>query len=112
MFDAIVRAMRIMEKIKFSSLPRMADFAVWGEAISQALGYEANEFIQIYEENIKGKNEEGVRSHAVAAAVNEFMANRDNWDDTVTELLENLEKVATDLKLDMKDKSWPNGTCQ
>jgi len=106
-FDAIVGAMRIKENIRFSSLPRMADFAVWGEAISQALGYEANEFIQIYEENIKGKNEEVVRSHAVAAAVNEFMAEQDTWGGTATELLENLEKVATDLKLDTKDKGWP-----
>jgi len=105
MFDAIAGAMRIKEKIRFSSLPRMADFAVWGEAISQALGYETNDFIQIYEENIKSKNEEVVRSHAVAAAVNEFMAKRDTWDGTATE--HNLERVATDLKLDMKDKSWP-----
>jgi len=108
MFDALVKAIQIKEKLVPRNLPRMADFAVWGEAISQALGTRADEFTKLYEDNIRGKNEEVVRSNPVAAAIMEFMKDCDDgWTGTATPLLTELEKVAIELKLDTKDKSWP-----
>ena len=108
MFNAVVKAMRIKEGLALKNLPRMADFAVWGEAISRALGNRPYEFTTLYQDNIRGKNEEVVRSNPVAAAIMELMKDRDSaWTGTATPLLDELQKVATDLKLDMKDKSWP-----
>ena len=44
-FNAVARAMSIQPSIKLSTLPRLADFAIWGEAISQALGFKEKDFI-------------------------------------------------------------------
>ena len=59
------------------------------------------------EDNIRGKNEEVVRSNPVAAAIVEFMEARDSWTGPATPLLTELEEVAENLKLDRKDKHWP-----
>ena len=85
----------------------MADFACWGEAVSQATGKEPNEFLTLYMGNIHGKNEEVVLGHPVASAVMGLMQNQNHWDGTATALLSELGKVAEQLKLDTKDKDWP-----
>ena len=51
--DVIVKAMQIKETLNLKSLPRMADFAEWGEAISQAMGYPPMSFIDIYTKKIE-----------------------------------------------------------
>ena len=49
--DIIVKTMRIKDALKLEKLPRMADFAEWGEAISQAMGYPPMSFMKVYAEN-------------------------------------------------------------
>ncbi len=46
--------MRIYDSVKeeLKELPRMADFAIWGEAISRALDYEPKKFLDWYEAKI------------------------------------------------------------
>ena len=100
-------AMQIKPKLVLENLPRMADFTVWGEAVSQATGKKPNEFLNLYMGNIHGKNEEVVHGHPVASAVMGLMQDRNHWDGTATALLSELEKVAEQLKLDTKDKDWP-----
>jgi hypothetical protein len=57
-FNIISRSMKIKESVKLSKLPRMADFAVWGEAISQAMGYPVNTFVnQLIERQDKQEKE-------------------------------------------------------
>jgi len=106
-FDALVKAIRIKGGLVLGNLPRMADFALWGEAISRALGNKPYEFTKLYEDNIKGKNEEVVHSNPVAAAIVEFMEERNSWTGLATPLLTELERVAEKLKLDTNDKTWP-----
>jgi len=88
-------------------MPRMSDFAHWGVAISQAMGYSADDFLQAYGENIKSQNEEILEGHPVAAAVLEFMEDRKMWEGAPSELLEQLNNVAQEHKIDVKDKRWP-----
>jgi hypothetical protein len=38
--DILVKALKIKAGLQLKDLPRMADFALWGEAISQAMGNE------------------------------------------------------------------------
>lgn len=54
MFQAIQRAMKIYNEMKKEIRPktRLADFEIWGEAISRALGYKPNSFVQRYSEKI------------------------------------------------------------
>jgi hypothetical protein len=62
-FDVLVKALQIRPNLRLNDLPRMADFALWGEAISQDMGYDPLEFINAYYENIGRQNIEAVESH-------------------------------------------------
>jgi hypothetical protein len=89
------------------SLPRMADFARWGCAISVALGHRPDEFLAAYERNASARNDEILHSHPVAAAVVLFMDGMQQWTGTPTELLRNLEGTAQMHRLDTQSKVWP-----
>ena len=41
----MVKAKAILPTIKLDRLPRMADFAIWGEAVSRAIGRPEGEFL-------------------------------------------------------------------
>jgi len=47
------------------SLPRMADFAVWGEAIARGLGYAPHEWFNLYREWVGEETEEAVEASAL-----------------------------------------------
>ncbi len=51
--DAIVGGLRELPSVKLPDLPRMADFAEWGEATSRALGWGADTFLSTYKDNRK-----------------------------------------------------------
>ena len=57
-FDTLAKAMRIKPKVKLNRLPRMADFAVWGEAIYRGLKHKDGEFLVLYRDNIQGQHRE------------------------------------------------------
>jgi len=48
---------------------RMADFAAWGYAISEAMGYKGEKFLEIYNRNLNSQNEEVLTNSLVALAV-------------------------------------------
>jgi hypothetical protein len=60
--DIIVKTLSIRPTLQLKDLPRMADFALWGEAISQAMGYDPLEFLNAYYENIGRQNIEAIES--------------------------------------------------
>ncbi len=51
--DAIVGGLRELPSVNLAELPRMADFAEWGEAVSRGLGWGANTFLSTYKDNRK-----------------------------------------------------------
>jgi len=59
-FETIQKAIKIVDEIEHEldgvSLPRMATFAIWGEAISRVLGNSANLFLNRYWEKIDDTN--------------------------------------------------------
>ncbi|MSS72859.1 MAG: hypothetical protein EXS64_15400 [Candidatus Latescibacteria bacterium] len=107
--DALTKAMRLFPEVRLSSLPRMADFAKWGCAIAQALGYRPEDFMRAYGENIEAQNDEVLQAHPVAAAVLGFIENKEIWEGNATELLTELEKVAEAQKINVFGKEWPKG---
>jgi hypothetical protein len=104
MFDVLSKAIRIRPEIKLKALPRMADFARWGCAIAQALGKPSKDFLDAYQRNIRQQNREVLDGQPVAAAVEVFMKNQEQWKGSPSELLEALEVVDA---VDIKAKSWP-----
>jgi len=70
-FDVLSRALALRPNIRLSGPPRMADFALWGCAIAEALGYPQQEFLAAYDQNAEARNDEVLQGSPVAAAQRE-----------------------------------------
>ena len=111
-FDTLARAMEIRPTISLSTLPRMADFALWGCAIAEALGYSRDDFLEAYQNNIRTQNSEVVGGNTLAQAVLVFMEDKEQWTGTVREAFEELRaiaypNIAKDKPLPKEDPSFP-----
>ncbi|MGC8719343.1 MAG: hypothetical protein ACP5TY_04965 [Thermodesulforhabdaceae bacterium] len=106
---ALSRAISIKPAIreKIGSLPRMADFAVWGSAAAEALGYGYQAFLDAFFGNAEQINQQILESHPVGAAIVELMNNCDEWTGTPAELLAKLEDVSRDARIDIRQRVWP-----
>ncbi|NLG84180.1 MAG: hypothetical protein GX493_06155 [Firmicutes bacterium] len=112
MLDALSKAMVIYPGLEFEELPRMADWATWGAAISEALGFGAKRFMAAYWKNIGAMNDRLLSSHPVAAAAialleDPKLAPEGKWKSTPGELLKKLDEIAAKERIDTKAKSWP-----
>lgn len=109
-FDVLVRTIKIRPEIKLASSPRMADFAIWGSAIAEALGHTKEEFLTAYQNNISRQSEMLVNENIVATALITFMEDQEgDWKDTPTELLKQLTNHAAFALIDTREKYWPKG---
>ncbi len=107
-FDTLTKAIAIYPSVNLPVLPRMADFAVWGEAIAQALGYEPTHFLYAFMQNQEQQNDHALEDNPIGFAVQRFMENKDIWIGTASELLNALKYNAYELGIDtFKDRSWP-----
>jgi hypothetical protein len=106
-FDTLSKAKAIYPTLKLERLPRMADFAQWGAAISEALGYPSGDFLKAYQENIKSQNSELLNSNPISQTILELLKDKDYWNGTATNLLADLESMAEKLKIKTNDKYWP-----
>jgi len=90
-------------------LPRMAEFAEYGEIISRCMGNPGNLFIHAYRKNIQLQSREVIDASPIAPAIIELMNRRndDDWIGNATILLSELEYNAETLKIDTKGKYWP-----
>jgi hypothetical protein len=112
-FDILVKALKIKPTIKLNDLPRMADFAIWGEAIARAMGYKELEFISVYYDNIGKQNVEAVENNPLGQAVTKFIESWYNerepssWQGPLSKTLEILNVVATQNNINTGSKVWP-----
>lgn len=107
-FDALSTAMCLYPSISVSQVPRMADFTIWGCAIAQALGYTQEEFLEAYFENISTQQDHAIQENPVAYAMVQFMNDQDCWEGSMSDLLGELNNIATDERLDAYRSGWPN----
>lgn len=87
----------------------MADFTLWGCAVARALGHSQDEFLGALDENFADRNDEIIASSPVATATAFFMAERESWDGTASELLAELEPIAPRCGVSIKARLWPKG---
>jgi hypothetical protein len=112
-FDVLVAVLRYREEHQnekiLEKLPRMADFAEWGEIISRCLGYPENKFTRLYSENISEQNDEVVESSPVAEAILIFMDGRNSeWNGSPTQLHKELGDVVDQTKPELRRSGmWP-----
>jgi hypothetical protein len=105
LFDAVSGALGAVESVRLEGMPRMADFAVWITAAENALGWEPGAFTETYTGNRQEATESALEADPVAAAVRQFMQNRQQWTGTATELWKILnELVDEDVR---HTKAWP-----
>ena len=105
--DALSKAMTIMPTIELAARPRMADFAAWGCAIAEALGYSSGDFIAAYDANIQSQNSEVLEGHPVATAIMTLMEEQTTWQGEPAALLETLETIAEEQRINTHAKIWP-----
>jgi hypothetical protein len=103
--DAVSAALLNVDAVKVSERPRMADFAVWATAAEGALGLKPNQFIDAYSNNRESANTLALESSPVAATTLVFMAGRDEWLGTATELLRELNQFTGESI--QKQHIWP-----
>ena len=106
MFDALSKALEIYPTIELNEKPRMADFAVWGCAIAEALGRTKEEFIDTYRENIGRINREALAESMIGNIMLAFMEGLPEWEGTPTQLHNELEMLAPAHGIDIKSKGW------
>ena len=113
-FDILVKALQIYPTLKLGSLPRMGDSALWGEAISRAMGYRELEFINIYDENKERQNIEIIENSPLGQVIARFLNDWQNdlkerpacWFAPTSEFLTGLNNTAAEYNID-PGKFWP-----
>ena len=107
--DILSKAVALYPEVKgkLKNLPRMADFAMWGFAIAEALGGYGDDFLKAYHSNIGLQHETVIDSHPVAQALIKFMEDKGEWKGYPGELLQELTKSANELGINTNHFSWP-----
>jgi hypothetical protein len=113
-FTIVAEAMRIYPQVTLDNLPRMADFAVWGYAIGEAmkelgLGFTGAQFLHEYKMNRDKQNEEAIANDPVAKLIIALMVFKpQGWKGSATQLLNELKELAYREGVDVKDKPFKN----
>ncbi len=105
LLTAVSESMRNLPSIHLSTLPRMADFALWATAGEPAIGLKRGAFMAAYNANRAVANESALESSPVAKVILDLMAAMTCWSNTASELLSELER-STDEKT-VKLRTWP-----
>jgi len=93
----IVRVGRtLVGRVDIPALPRMADFARWGVAIEQALGFKLGDFLAAYRANIEHGISIALEASPVAWTLHEYLVRRKEFVGSSSELLKALVEFTTD----------------
>jgi hypothetical protein len=104
--------LNIKPAVKLDSLPRMTDFALWGEALARAMGYEDMEFINAYFNNIGRQNIEAIEAHPLGLAMIKLIGSLESkgktvvWQGSPSKLLDLLDNKIASQKI-RNQHLWP-----
>jgi hypothetical protein len=82
LLDALAGGLELRPTIELRDKPRMADFALWGEAVCRAIGETPGAFLTAYTGNRQEASEALVEDSPVAVALRSFMADKVECEDT------------------------------
>lgn len=106
-FNVLTKAIASRPSVKLDLLPRMADFALWGFAIAEAMGLKGADFVSAYEDNVRERNEEVLSGNLIASCIVALAEHETHWEGTPSELYERLEKIADELNIKTTSRGWP-----
>ena len=95
------KSLAVLPSISISKLPRMADFALLGEAVHKALDINQS-FNEVLLENRTESLRRSLESSPVAMAVQEMLGDRGKFEGTIKQL-----KVTLDEDFHQKGEGWP-----
>ncbi|MBW1953773.1 MAG: hypothetical protein JRI66_11970 [Deltaproteobacteria bacterium] len=105
LYEAVSTALANFHHTELPELPRMADFALWVVAAESALPWEPGTFLTAYTRNQAAVVEYSLEGDVVAMAVRLLMADREFWQGSPSELLEELEALVPEAT--RRSKVWP-----
>lgn len=98
--DHLSRSLRIVETLKLAELPRMADFALWGAAISESMGGTASDFTRAYASNVDRQIEETFDSSPVGTIILFYLKSHKSLSGVISEVfkivLDNADAAGVD----------------
>ena len=118
--DVLAGAMTNFASVRLDRLPRMADFAVWSAAAEGPLGLKDGAFMAAYNANREEGNAITLEASPIASHLMRFIDGLQSgkseprhtglwvsptWTGTPTQLLDEIEAIATDG--DIRGKRWP-----
>ena len=86
LLDAMAGGLRELPSVDLKELPRMADFAEWGEAVGRGLGWGADRFLATYNDNRKEATDLILDVSPVAPLLLGIAKQRVDWSGTPLEL--------------------------
>ena len=92
---------------EIKSLPRMADYAIWCETASQVIGEKPGVYLHKYLTKIESLNKDAIEANPIGWVILEFINDHQEWRGSPTHLLNELEKKAIELKININQKLWP-----
>jgi hypothetical protein len=101
--DAVAGGLRELPSVHLNELPRMADYAEWGEAVGRSLGWGAETFLSAYDDNRKAAADPLLEGSTVAILLFALARQGVNWSGTTQELY-NKVIAAANAKL---GPDWP-----
>jgi energy-coupling factor transporter ATP-binding protein EcfA2 len=104
LLDGLVAGLKNLAAVEIAEKPRMADFALWGEAGARAF-WPAGTFLRAYRENVARAVHLTIEASAVAVAVQTFMAGRIEWTGAASELLSLLTSMIGEQAA--RERAWP-----
>lgn len=106
-FTVIARAIKIRPSITLSGLYRLADWTVWGAAISEALGIDSQKFLDAYGNNRNTQTFEAIDNSDLGTVVVQFANEVQFWTGTMSDLFTELKSRAEKLNIATTGESWP-----
>ena len=113
-FKVLQKVLDRIEGFKIKAKTRMAEYELWGELISQELGYEKNTFGTIYKEKMKKTSIENKDAHPIIEIIENLMLEKKVYEDTVSNLFTYIKSQAISKGIDPKDRfvSFPKAANQ
>jgi hypothetical protein len=104
LLDGLVAGLRKFASVTITDKPRMADFAVWGEACTRAY-WPAWTLLTAYRNNLASSVELVLERSPVGDAVRRFMESHSKWKGTASDLLLALTTLVGEQV--SKERNWP-----
>jgi hypothetical protein len=110
-FNVLVQVLNLYDEIKDQIKPnhRLADFVIWGEAISRVIGNKDNVFLESWNRNTLQQNINVIQNNPLAGLLISYILNYCDQNDfhiEPTQLFGNLRRYALEKQIDVVHAKW------